>query len=62
LLHILHFFFDTLNKAYAKFYNPSEHLAADDVIVKFSDRVIIRQYIAKKRKRSNIKIYKLCDK
>ena len=24
---------DTLNEVYAKFYNPSEHLAVDDVIV-----------------------------
>jgi len=54
-------FFDTLNKAYAKFYNPSEHLAVDDVILKFNGRVIIRQYIPMKRKYSSIKIYKLCD-
>jgi hypothetical protein len=26
--------FDTLNQAYPKFYNPSEHLAVDEVIVK----------------------------
>ena len=31
--------FDTLNQAYAKFYNPSEHLALDEVIVKFKGRV-----------------------
>jgi hypothetical protein len=52
--------FDTLNQAYAKFYNPSEHLALDKVIVKFKDRVIFRQYIPKKRKWPGIKIYKLC--
>jgi len=40
--------FDTLNQAYPKFYNPSEHLAVDEVIVKFQGRVIFRQY--KKRK------------
>ena len=33
---------DTLNKAYAKFYNPLEHFAVDEVIVKFKDRVIFR--------------------
>ena len=53
--------FDTLNEAYAKFYNPLEHLAVDEVIVKFKDRVIFRQYIPKKRKCFGIKIYKLCD-
>jgi hypothetical protein len=36
--------FDTLNQAYAKFCNPSEHLALDEVIVKFKCRVIFRQY------------------
>ena len=50
-----------LNEAYAKFYNPSEHLAVDEVIVKFKGRVIFRQYIPKKRKDFSIKIYKLCD-
>ena len=42
--------FDTLNQAYLKFYNPSEHLAVDEVIVKFQGMVIFRQYIPKKRK------------
>jgi len=32
--------FDTLNKAYPNFYNPSEQFAVDEVIVKFKDRVI----------------------
>ena len=50
----------TLNQAYPKFYNPSEHLAVDEVILKFQGRVIFRQYIPKKRKRYGIKIYKLC--
>ena len=53
--------FDKLNKAYAKFCNPSEHLAVDEVIVKFKGRVIFRQYIPKKGKRFGIKIYKLCN-
>jgi len=53
--------FDKLNKAYAKFYNPSEHLAVDEVMVKFKGRVIFRQYNPKKRKRFGIKIYKLRD-
>jgi hypothetical protein len=51
--------FDTLNQAYPKFYNPSEHLAVDKVIVKFQGRVIFRQYIPNKRKCFGIKIYKL---
>ena len=53
--------FDKLNEAYAKFYNPSEHLAVDEVMVKFKGRVIFKQYIPKKRKHFSIKIYKLCD-
>jgi len=52
--------FDTLDDKYAKLYNPSEKLAVDEVIVKYSGRVIW-QYIPKKRKRFGIKIYKLCD-
>jgi len=39
-----------------------EHLAVDEVIVKFQGRVIFRQYIPKKRKCFGIKIYKVCDK
>jgi len=50
-----------MNKAYAKFYNPSEHLAVDKEILKFKGRVVFRQYIPKKRKHFGIKIYKLCD-
>ena len=42
--------FDKVNEAYAKFYNPSEHLAVHEVIVKFKGRVIFKQYIPKKRK------------
>jgi hypothetical protein len=53
--------FDKLEEAYAKFYNPSEHLAVDELIVKFKCRVIFKQYIPKKRKGFGIKIYKLCD-
>ena len=53
--------FDTLDDNYAKFYNPSENLAVDEVIVKYRGRVIFRQYIPKKRKCFGIKIYKLCD-
>jgi len=40
---------------------PSEHLAVDEVTVKFKGRIIFRQYIPKKRKHIGIKIYKLCD-
>ena len=36
-------------------------MAVHEVIVKFKGRVIIRQYIPKKRKRFGNKIYKLCD-
>ena len=53
--------FDILNDKFSKFYNPSEHLAIDEVIVKFNGRVIFQQYIPKKHKHFGIKIYKLCD-
>jgi hypothetical protein len=53
--------FDTLNQAYAKFCNPSEHLAVEEVIVKFKGRVIFKQYMPKKRECFGIKIYKVCD-
>jgi hypothetical protein len=35
--------FDKLNDAYTEFYNPSGHLAVDEVTVKFKGRVIFRQ-------------------
>jgi len=54
--------FYTMNQAYPKFYNALEHLAVDEVTVKFQGRVIFRQYIPKKSKNSGTKIYKLCDK
>jgi hypothetical protein len=44
-----------------KFYNPSEHLATDEIIVLFKERVIFKQYILKKHKCSGIQIYKLCN-
>ena len=42
----------------SKFYNPSEHLAVDEV-VKFKGRVVFKQYIPKKPKCSSIKMFKL---
>jgi len=39
---------EILNEKFSKFYSPSEHLAVDEVIVKFKGRVIFRQYIHKK--------------
>jgi hypothetical protein len=42
--------FDKLNEASAKFYNPSEHLAVDEVILKFKGGDIFRQYIPKEIK------------
>ena len=52
--------FDTLSNKFCEMYNPTEHLAVDEVIVLYKGRVIFRQYIPKKRKRFGIKIYKLC--
>ena len=53
--------FETLKAHFSKFYNPSKHLAVDEVIVKFKERVIFKQYIPTKRKHFGIKMYKLCD-
>jgi len=33
---------------FSKFYNPTKHLAVDEVIVKFKGRIVIKQYIPKK--------------
>jgi hypothetical protein len=35
--------FDKLNDSYAKYYNPTKHLAVDDIIVLFKDRIIFKQ-------------------
>jgi len=53
--------FEILNATFSKFYNPSENLAIDEVIVSFKGTVIFKQYIPNKRKRFGIKIFKLCD-
>jgi len=52
---------EILNVTFSKFYNPSENLAIDEVIVSFKGRVIFKQYIPEKRKRFGIKIFKLRD-
>jgi len=46
---------------FSTFYNHSESLAIDEVIVLFEERVIFRQYSSKKHKCFGIKMYKLCD-
>jgi hypothetical protein len=53
--------FEILNSTFSKFYNPSENLAVDEVIVSFKWRVIFKQYIPNKRKRFGINTFKLCD-
>jgi hypothetical protein len=44
----------------AKYYNPSEHFAGDEVIVLFKERIIFKQNTPKEHKHFGIKIYKLC--
>ena len=39
--------FEILNATFSKFYNPSENLAIDEIIVSFMGRVIFKQYIPK---------------
>jgi len=46
--------------AHSKFYNPSENLVIEKIIVSFKGRVIFRQYIPKKCKDFGITIFKLC--
>ena len=53
--------FGTLNNKFCELYNPTEHLAVDEVIVLYKGRVVLQQYIPKKHKRFGIKIYKLCN-
>ena len=53
--------FDTLNSKFCELYNPTEHLAVDEVIVLYKGRVVFRQYVPKKHKQIGIKIYKICD-
>jgi hypothetical protein len=53
--------FEILNTAFSKFYNPSENLAMDEVIVLCRGGIIFKQYTLKKHKCFGIKIYKLCD-
>jgi len=50
-----------MNNKFHELYNPTEHLAIDEVIVLFKGRVIFRQYIPNKHKLFGIKIYKLCN-
>jgi len=53
--------FEMIGMNFSKFYNPSEHLAVDEVNVKFKGRVLFKQHITKKSKRFGIKMLKLCD-
>ena len=39
---------------FSKFYNPSEYLAVDKVIVKFKGKVIFKQYVPKEKKNANV--------
>jgi hypothetical protein len=40
--------FEIIRTNFSTFYNPSEHLAVDEVIVKFKGRVLFKQFIPKK--------------
>jgi hypothetical protein len=52
--------FETLNDAYKKYYNPLEHMAVDEIIVKFKGRVAFGQYIPKEHKHCRMKIFNIC--
>ena len=53
--------FEIIRTNFSKFYNPSEHLAIDEVIVKFKGRMVFKKYIQKKSNHFGIKMFKLCD-
>jgi len=40
--------FEIIRTNFSKFYNPSEYLAVDEVIVKFKGRIVFKQYIPQK--------------
>jgi hypothetical protein len=48
--------FDKLNEAYAKYYNPTEHVATYEVIMLFKRQVIYKQYLPKKQKLRDINL------
>jgi len=39
--------FEIIRMNFSKFYNPSENLAVDEIIVKFKGRIVFKQYIPK---------------
>ena len=53
--------FEIIRTNFSKFYNPSERLAVDEIIVKFKGRIVCKQYIPKKCRFFGIKMFKLCD-
>jgi hypothetical protein len=52
---------DYLNFKFPALYNPTEHLAIDEVILKFKSKLGFLQFIPKRRKRFGTTLYKLCD-
>jgi len=53
--------FEILRTNFSKYYNPSEHLAVNEITVKFKGRTVFKPYIVQKHKHHGIKLYKLCD-
>jgi len=47
--------FEIIRTNFSEFYYPSEHLAVDEVIVKFKGRVLFKQYIPKNANVSALK-------
>jgi hypothetical protein len=58
---IIRVLFKIIRTKFLKFYNPSEHLSIDEVIVKSKGSVVFKQYVPNKSKRFGIKTFKLCD-
>ena len=53
--------FEIIGRTFSKFYNPTENLAVDEVVVLFRGMVVFRHCLPKKRECFVMKIYKLCD-
>jgi hypothetical protein len=53
--------FEILKSTFTKFYNPSENLAVEEIIVSFKGRVTFKQNTQKKCKRFTIQVSKIFD-
>lgn len=53
--------FEIIDRTFSKFYNPTECLAVDKVVVLFKGTVVFKHCMPKKHRSFGMKVYKLCD-